>query len=292
MNVTKPDKSKDGQAQARPLKHECYNHVLLTGAFLILLSCNTIRLTTSSKENRLPITGSAFYQLASMYGWQQRDSLALQMFETGQIPNRFLKLVPVTSRMIDSSGKIWKARLHITPDYFMVGTRRDFARVPITPMAAQQIADHTNTALPTRKIVDLIHAQACVKLEPVPLFAHRDSTVIMRHHDLIIEGQRKGKNGLISGIKKDVVLSSRDAWKGRSHRVAIYGWHMSDGKPIQPLYTGHVDWYVDYSHGIRLVDRKVKVNGRRMDYLELLNHRTLRGLVTDESGEMMLRYRP
>jgi hypothetical protein len=112
----------------------------------------------------------------------------------------------------------------------------------------------------------------------------------MRHHDLIIEGQRKGKNGLISGIKKDVVLSSKNAWKDRTKRVAIYGWHKSDGKPIQPLYTGHVDWYVDYSHGIRLIDRKVRVNGRRMDYLELLNHSKLRGLVSDEPGEMMLRY--
>ena len=264
---------------------------LMLGA-MCFPSCRLVRSGHRMPDTSLPATGSGFYRQAALYGWQQRDSLALLMFETGQIPQRFLKLIPITSRMIDSSGKIWKARLHITQDYFMVGTRRDFARVPITPMAAQQIADRTRTALPTRKVVDLIHAQARVKLEPVPLFAYRDSTVIMRHHDLIIEGQRKGKNGLISGIKKDVVLSSRDAWKGRSHRVAIYGWHKSDGKPIQPLYTGHIDWYVDYSHGIRLVDRKVKVNGRRMDYLELLNHRTLRGLVTDESGEMMLRYRP
>ena len=24
-------------------------------------------------------------------------------------------------------------------------------------------------------------------------------------------------------------------------KVAIYGWHKPDGKPIQPLYTGHMD---------------------------------------------------
>jgi hypothetical protein len=112
----------------------------------------------------------------------------------------------------------------------------------------------------------------------------------MRHHDLIIEGLRKGRNGLISGIKKDVVLSSRDVWKGKTHRVAIYGWHRADGRPIQPLYAGHVDWYVDYSHGIRLVSRKVKVNGRTMDYISLLNHPVLRKLVTDEGGKMMDRY--
>jgi hypothetical protein len=72
--------------------------------------------------------------------------------------------------------------------------------------------------------------------------------------------------------------------------VAIYGWHKTDGRPIQPLYAGHVDWYVDYSHGIRLVSRKVKVNGRTMDYISLLNHPSLRRLVTDEAGKMLDRY--
>lgn len=32
----------------------------------------------------------------------------------------------------------------------------------------------------------------------------------------------------------------------KTNRVTIYGWHKLDGKPIQPLFTGHVDWYVDY----------------------------------------------
>ncbi|MFN7279427.1 MAG: hypothetical protein ACK5VH_04645 [bacterium] len=264
--------------------------ILLSVMIVLFPSCRALKIKSQVSDDPIPTTGSAFYRQATSYGWKERDSLALQMFETGQIPQRFLKLVTITSRMTDSSGKTWKARLQVTQDYFMVGTRRDFARVPITPMAAQNIADQTHTALPTRKMVDLIHLQARVRLDPVPLYAHRDSTVIMRHHDLIIEGQRKGKNGLISGIKKDVVLSSKNAWKDRTKRVAIYGWHKSDGKPIQPLYTGHVDWYVDYSHGIRLIDRKVRVNGRRMDYLELLNHSKLRGLVSDEPGEMMLRY--
>jgi len=44
--------------------------------------------------------------------------------------------------------------------------------------------------------------------------------------------------------------------------VAIYGWHKLDGKPIQPLYTGHVDWYVDYSHGIRLVSRTIYIDNK------------------------------
>jgi len=61
----------------------------------------------------------------------------------------------------------------------------------------------------------------------------------MWQHHLIIEGQRKGKKGLISGIKKDVVLSANllTAIPNQNHE-AIYGWHKPDGKAIQPLYTG------------------------------------------------------
>jgi hypothetical protein len=264
--------------------------ILLTGGLIILSSCRSLKINPVGQSAGLPLTGSAFYQQAASYGWKERDSLALKMFSAGIAPRRFTRLVPIVSRWTDSSGKMWRGRLFVTQDYFMVGTRHDFARIPITPMAAQNMADLTYSSLPTRKLVDLIHEQSRVKLEPVPLYAHRDSTVIMRHHDLIIEGQRKGRNGLISGIKKDVVLSSRDVWKGKTHRVAIYGWHKTDGRPIQPLYAGHVDWYVDYSHGIRLVSRKVKVNGRTMDYISLLNHPVLRKLVTDEGGKMMDRY--
>ncbi len=70
----------------------------------------------------------------------------------------------------------------------------------------------------------------------------------------------------------------------KKDKVAIYGWHKPDGKAIQPLYTGHVNWYVDYSHGIRLVYRRIKVNGKFMDYREVLNHPVFHHLLTDESA--------
>ena len=56
----------------------------------------------------------------------------------------------------------------------------------------------------------------------------------------------------------------------------------SMGKPIQPLYTGHINWWVDYSHGIRLVYRKIKVNGKWMDYEEVLKHPVYKQLLCDE----------
>jgi hypothetical protein len=104
----------------------------------------------------------------------------------------------------------------------------------------------------------------------------------MWHHHLIVEGQRKGRKGLIAGIKKDVVISSKVSRDTRPDREAIYGWHKPDGKPIQPLYTGHINWWVDYSHGIRLVYRHIKVNGKWMDYTAVLKDPVLQRLLCDE----------
>ena len=104
----------------------------------------------------------------------------------------------------------------------------------------------------------------------------------MWQHHLIIEGQRKGRKGLIAGIKKDVVISGKISRDAKPDREAIYGWHLLNGKPIQPLYTGHINWWVDYSHGIRLVYRKIKVDGKEMDYTDVLKDPLLRNLICDE----------
>ncbi len=150
------------------------------------------------------------------------------------------------------------------------------------PMAAQQIADSLNCFLPTKKMVDIIYEQAKVKLAPIPMFAYRDSSVIMWQHHLMIEGQRQGRKGLIAGIKKDVVISPSMLKDSKQDRVAIYGWHLLNGTPIQPLYSGHVNWYADYSHGARLVYRKIKINGREMDYTSVMTHPIYYKLLSDE----------
>jgi len=122
------------------------------------------------------------------------------------------------------------------------------------------------------------------------MYALRDSAVTMYHHNLIIEGQRKLRKGLIAGIKKDVVITGRISRDPKPDRVAIYGWHKSDGRPIQPLYTGHVNWYVDYSHGIRLVHRTIYVDDKPMDYVDVLKDKTLKGLLCDEDDCDFYRY--
>lgn len=253
----------------------------LAGLFILLIAgCST------SKKIQLPVlkestSGTELFKTAFSYNYKQRDSLVVREFMQGNIPDFIRRFVPIKTEIIGKDGNKIKAIYYVSPDYLSLG-RRDWVRIPITPMAAQWIADSIDCFLPTRKMVDDIYQSAKVKLDPVPMYAFRDSTPTMYHHHLIIEGQRKGRNGLIAGIKKDVVISGKILRDSKQHRVAIYGWHLPNGKPIQPLYTGHVDWYVDYSHGVRLVYRKIKVNGKWMDYVDILKNDELRSLLCDE----------
>lgn len=236
-------------------------------------------------------TGEQFYIDALRMQWKQRDSFAVKEILEGNIPTFLLKLIPINVSIIDSTTrKVNRATYYVMPDYLSVGNNHNWARVPLTPMSAQLIADSLNCFLPTRKMVNDIYTNAVVKLAPVPMYIHRDSTVTMWQHHLIIEGQRKQKKGLIAGIKKDVVISDLLLRSPKTNRVAIYGWHQLNDKPIQPLYIGHVNWYVDYSHGIRLVARKVKVNGKWMDFTKVMEHPILKKLLTDESVGDMIRY--
>lgn len=239
-------------------------------------------------EERL--TGTDFFARANLLSIATRDSLATMEILKGNFPRRMNRWVSIQSSIQAPDGNSIVATYQVTADYLSLGTDADWCRVPLTPMAGQRIADAWGCFLPTQKIVDAIYQAAKVKLEPVPMYAYRDSPVTMFQHHLIIEGQRKGREGLIAGIKKDVVLSPIVPAHAKPNREAIYGWHRMTGKAIQPLYAGHVNWYVDYSHGIRLIRNTILVNGKKMDYRDVLKDTLLRSLLTDESAAPMLRY--
>jgi hypothetical protein len=263
-------------------------------SFILLLSlssCSRYYKLHIQRQSAISKSGTEFYKQAAAMKWKSRDSFALKEILSGNLPSFLKKFVPVHVSIVDSlTGKTIKATYYAAPDYLSVGTDDDWARINITPMAAQQIADSFNCFLPTRKMADDIYKAAKIKLEPVPMYAFRDSTPTMYHHHLIIEGQRKGRSGLIAGIKKDVVISGEISRDTRPDRVAIYGWHQLDGKPIQPLYTGHINCWVDYSQGIRLVYRKIKVDGKWMDYTDVLKDKTLQRLLCDEEFCDFFRY--
>lgn len=256
----------------------------------LLTSCASNMKLSNKKYGDKNLTGTAFYEMSKAYGHKLRDSLLIDSFFKEQVPEFFFNFRPVTVKHKDLSGKKYTIRFYCSPDYISIGNNADWARVPITPMAAQLIADSLNCFLPTPKMVDLIYQQSNVKLHPIPLDTFRDSTITMWQHHLLIEDQRKGEKGLISGIKKDIVICSKQKLKGKVDRVAIYGWHKLDSKPIQPLYGGHVNWYVDYSHGARMVYRKIKVNGSWMDYTEFFANESLSISLSDQGADLMLHY--
>jgi hypothetical protein len=170
----------------------------------------------------------------------------------------------------------------VMPDYLAIGSDDDFVRMPMTPYTAQAFCDAFGFVLPTRKMVNDIWQAATVRVDPRPLTEARESPRTFLQHDRIIEAQLEAtaRGALVAGSKKDVVITSR--LREQPFRVAIYGWHYPTGEPIQPLYVGHVDWYVDYSHGIRPVRRWLRVNGALRSYEQILGDEQLAGLLSDE----------
>ena len=259
--------------------------------FSASVASSSRKLVQFRKEPAPAIGGTGFYKTVAAWHWEERDSLAVRLVLSGDVPGFLRKFVRIRTSITDSTtGKKTEAWYYVAPDYLSIGSDEDWARIPLTPMAAQKIADSLGCFLPTRKMVNDIYAQAKVKLDPVPMYAFRDSSVTMWQHHLIIEGQRKGRKGLIAGIKKDVVITAAITKAVKPDRVAIYGWHRLTGVPIQPLYTGHVNWYVDYSHGIRLVYKTIWVNGTAMDYTDVLKDPRLCRLLCDEEDCDFYRY--
>ncbi len=249
---------------------------------VIFTSCNSTK-TIQTPSRSSVLTGTEFYKIAAAFNWRQRDSLAEAEILRGNLPYFLKKFIPVRVQASDSAtGNIIKATYFVAPDYLSVGTNVDWVRINISPMAAQKIADSFECFLPTRKMVDDIYHAATIKLEPVPMYALRDSSPTMYQHHLIIEGQRRERKGLVAGIKKDIVISGKLLHDAKPNRVAIYGWHQLNGKPIQPLYTGHINSWVDYSQGTRLIYRRIKMGNQWMDYTEVLKHPVWHKLLCDE----------
>ena len=244
----------------------------------------------SNNPTATRLTGSAFFAWANTQPRAVWDSMAVEQIVSGNYPSHVFRWVTIHTQIQVDSVTTLRASYQVTSDYLSIGTDADWSRVPLTAMAAQQLADSFQCFLPTRKIVDDIYQAAQVKLAPMPMFAFRDSPVTMYQHHLIIEGLRNGRKGLIAGIKKDVVIAALLTRSAKPNRIAIYGWHQLNGKPIQPLYAGHVNWYVDYSHGVRLVKRTIQINGRPYDYIQVMQDPLLRKLICDEADCDVYRY--
>jgi hypothetical protein len=95
---------------------------------------------------------------------------------------------------------------------------------------------------------------------------------------------------LVGGDKKDVVISNIIYGYPAPGRVVIYGWHYTSGTAIQPMYNGHEETYADYSHGIRLVQMNMLVNGVAATVSSVLQSTTISALLSDEGSIAVPRY--
>jgi hypothetical protein len=240
------------------------------------------------KRSSGAMAGSAIAEALSGVSGQKRDMAIAEEIISGNIPDFLRRLKPVHLSGAGPEGRPVTVTLCVTPDYLSVGQGSDFLRVPMGLPAAAMIADRFGFLLPTTKMVDAIYAQAKERLAPRPMHpgSRMSSTAYFRDHNATIEGQRSGdENGaLVAGHKKDIVLSNRMA--RQPDRVAIYGWHRSEGNPIQPLSTVHEATYADYSHGVRLVSGTAYVDGRPKSLSDLLEDPDYAAILSGE-GRIM-----
>ena len=234
--------------------------------------------------------GRAFMQSIANLDRAAREQAILKEITAGNVPNflrRFIK-IPISTppqprpSLVGAGAAETRGVIEVMPDYLAIGSDEDFIRVPMNPQTAQAIADKFGCTLPTRKMVDAIDTTAEVHFPPEPLTEDRESVAaFILAHDKT-ESHRKGQSlsALTIGAKKDVVLTPKI--HERPDRVAIYGWRQLNGQPIQPLTTVHVNWYVDYSHGVRLVRNEMQLNGKPAKVTEVLADPKLAPLLSDE----------
>ncbi len=219
-------------------------------------------------------SGSAFVASLTDTAGGARDAAVVREALAGNVPDFLRRLVPVTFTGTLADGRQAQITICVTPDYLAIGSNRDYVRVPLGLRGAGQVAEAFNMMLPTTRMVDAIYAQAAVHLAPQPMPAGGQmvSTGYFLRHNATVQRQLAAAGAplgaLVAGQKKDLVLTNRLA--SNPGKVAIYGWHRTNGRPIQPLTTVHGAAYADYSHGIRLVSRTAYLNGRPVDLQELL----------------------
>lgn len=238
------------------------------------------------------MTGSEFMQSVVNLTFEDRENRIYEEISKGNIPNFLRTLTKITSTFSDANGVVHIVNYEVMPDYLAIGSDEDFCRIPMGPITAQKLANLFGASMPTRKLVDDIYLNCEVKLEPVTYPWSEESVRVPKfvEHNDDIEKQRKAAGAvlgqLVGGIKKDVVISNKIVDPSRPNHVVIYGWHQLNGQPIQPLYNGHLNTYVDYSHGVRFINREMLIDSNLVEYQNILMDDVLYKILSDENGAM------
>jgi len=204
-----------------------------------------------------------------------------------------------------------RATVRVCPDYLAIGSNEDYVRIPMSPLAAQRIADHFGFALPTMRLVDIIEDESKRLGGRLPF--HQAPEIAKRMKIAWDAGQVDGRwtmspdftkmqnrmieedldalpdQGVIrTGHKKDVIyhpgtnLGAFMVDKRTGQRVKVADRGVAIYHPrIQPANIPHEETFFDYSHGIRLIHGRVRLtitdrdgnsHDETMSMRDLLNH--------------------
>lgn len=238
------------------------------------------------------VPGSVFCQNNLNLVGPVREANILAEFQHGNLPDFLRTFTPIT---VQGNGNT--ITYLAMPDVLAIGSNDDYVRMPMNPHTAQTIADQYDCTLITTKMADTIWHNATNKVEPKPWGPPYDEDMSKTYrlpiHNATINAQLTGMNpfAMLTGHKKDVVLTNKLGVVNPNKKVAIYGWFSLNGQPIQGLNSfSHADTYEDYSHGIRLVANDCMVNGQPARMQDVFSDTNLSALVSNEGPLNFKRY--
>lgn len=274
-------------------------YVLFLFFSILVVDCHSQHLKLKKRASGA-LSGSEFSKSIrdSSLSLKDRENIIFNEIRSGNIPRFYRKLALIRDTAM-IMGQLQTIRYFVLPDFMAIGSNSDYFYCPMRPQLAQKVADLLGCSLPTRKISDRIYNTAKVKMmpQPIPPSKAMITVPVFERHTRMVQQQRNQSirkyplGSLVAGNKKDVVISNMIFNSKNQLRVAIYGWHKPDGKAIQPLYNGHTTDHVDYSHGIRLIQNKLWINGKKSTLRAVLESETLHPLLSDE-GAIMKAYYP
>lgn len=246
--------------------------------------------------------GTEFIRKLYNIGGLERERRIRDELFKGNLPEFLTAFAAVSVGGVqDDLGNTYDIEFYVTSDYLSIGSDedyttqssngKDFIRIPMTPVTAQEVADHYGCLLPTAKMVDHIYRKAKhlpylsrdysagtgsrdAKKLPNLKGKSQESSQAYEEHSKALDARLTGSPGqLVEGHKKCLVITHQygKAQTGGG-KLAFYGWFQADGKPIEPFaepdpqpgiksprkkfgfpVQAHDAAYADYSHGVRLV---------------------------------------
>jgi hypothetical protein len=206
-----------------------------------------------------------------------REERIFREVARGNVPSWLRRLEPVELES-ELDGRLHRVTFWVTPDYLAVGSDEDYFIVPLSPATARRVAALVGGSLPTPRMVDATWASARAKLVPIRIRPDEQRATVryFERHDRLVQAQarqhRVRPGDFVAGHKVDVVLARAEAgaWEH-----AVYGWHRSNGRPIQPLFPVAGESAPYFSMGVRLVHRRVLIDGVPADLADLPRDRRL-----------------